>query len=100
MADEALRNETIVGSSEFVARHAARARERRGGQRVPQRQARVDRPSLEVWLDVGDDVATTRRRAVRAVVEFGYPMTAVAARLGCHYTTISRWVSRERCDDS
>jgi REP element-mobilizing transposase RayT len=93
-----LRQETIVGSPQFIRQHAERARRLAKRQKVPRSQRYADRPDLTELL-VGSG-ADRRARAVQAVLQHGYSMSEVAHRLGVHYTTVSRWVRRADCDYS
>ena len=94
-----LKGDSIIGSPEFVAVQADRARRRSPSQKVPRRQRLADRPALGAIFEGVADAPDRRRRAVRACVGYGYRMTEVAAFLDLHYTTISRWV-RAECDNS
>ena len=93
-----LRRETIIGSPQFVKTHAERAREMAGRQRVPRAQSFADRPTLTDL--VGASHVDRRSRAIEAVLQHGYSMSAVARQLGVHYTTVSRWVRTRECDSS
>ncbi|MCP3998512.1 MAG: addiction module toxin RelE [bacterium] len=95
-----VRTNSIVGSPAFVSRHAERARHLASSQKVPRRQRLADRPSIGELLATSTSESEMRRRAVRAVVDYGYTMTAVAHHLNRHYTTISRWVAQCRSDNS
>ena len=93
-----VRQETVVGSPQFIRQHAERARRLAKRQKVPRSQRYADRPDLAEQL-VGSGV-DRRARAVQAVLQHGYSMSEVAHRLGIHYTTVSRWVRRDECDNS
>jgi len=93
-----LRQETVVGSPQFIRQHAERARRLAKRQKVPRSQRFADRPDLAELL-VGSGV-DRRARAVQSVLQHGYSMSEVAHRLGIHYTTVSRWVRRAECDNS
>ena len=80
-----LRGQIYLGTDAFVTQHQPD----RVIREVPRRQTQAQRPSLLVLFQRG----RARERVVAdAYRRHGYRMTEIAAHLGVHYATISRWL--------
>ncbi|MCP3981125.1 MAG: addiction module toxin RelE [bacterium] len=88
-----LRRQSILGTPEFVARHAVRAKDRSKIQRVPRMQTQAARRALEEL--VSNAAIDHRTLAAKAVLDHGHSMSDVARRMKVHHTTIGRWVDEE-----
>ena len=100
MTPSPLADETILGSGEFLARQAKRAKEESERRRVSSHQSLVDRPSLSSLFYGCNDRGQRRVAGVAACLFYGYTMSEVADYLDVHYTTVSRWVRFAECDNS
>jgi len=95
-----LADETILGSREFLARQAKRARDESRRRRVPADQLHADRIPLDRVLGSLTGKEERRRAGAHACTIHGYTMSEVADYLGVHYTTVSRWVRSAESDNS
>ena len=82
----AARGGVIVGDLRFAA--AARATTPASSE-VPRRQPHSARPDLEQLLSGDLDSGL-----LQADFDYGYTQAEIATHLGCHYSTVCRWLRR------
>jgi transcriptional regulator with PAS, ATPase and Fis domain len=76
-----------LGAEDFVAKHQPD----RVIRDIPRRQTQAQRPSLRLLFQRGRQ----RERVVHeAYRRYGYRLVEIAAHLGVHAATISRWLRR------
>jgi REP element-mobilizing transposase RayT len=82
-----LRGQIYLGTEEFVAKHQPN----RVIRDIPRRQTQAQRPSLRALFQRGRN----RDRVIHAAYRrYGYRLVEIAAQLGVHSATISRWLRR------
>lgn len=94
----AIKNQLFLGSDEFVRQVTPLIDSDPSPTEIPRAQRFADRPSLETHFaatHAGD--RRSREAAIqRAVVDFGYTQSDVAAYLGIHYSTVSKILKNSR----
>jgi putative transposase len=93
-----VRGQSILGEDGFVDKLIDRLKKHKDLPEIPRSQRYAHRPSLERLF--GEDTRkkgqARRRLIVKAVEQYGYKQTEVAAHLGIHYSSVSRIVNGER----
>lgn len=82
-----LQGQIYLGSDAFVAAHQPN----RVIREIPRRQTQAQRPSLSVLFHRHRDPSRGLHQAYR---QYGYRLAEMAAQLGVHYSTVSRWLKR------
>jgi REP element-mobilizing transposase RayT len=82
-----LRGQIYLGTEDFVAKHQPN----RVIREIPRRQTQAQRPSLRVLFQQGRHRDRVIHEAYR---RYGYHLAEIAAHLGVHAATISRWLRR------
>jgi putative transposase len=92
---EELKGQTLLGSEGFVEKLKPYLSGRRTLREVPRKQRLVDRPSLKSLFADADQGSKARRNQLirRAHLQCGYTLSAIAAHLDIHYTTVSKVVN-------
>ncbi len=95
---KAVRGQALLGEEDFVLGHADYLRKRSHVSEIPRSQRYAHRPSLDVLFgEVPLMDRRGRRKAIlKAVEQYGYRQSEIAAHLGLHYSTISRIAKGER----
>ena len=94
---EALKGQTLLGGEGFVEKLKPYLSGRRTLREVPKKQRLVDRPSLKTLFGDADRGSKARRTQSirRAHLQCGYTLSAIAAHLDIHYTTVSKVVNEK-----
>ncbi len=88
--------QSLLGTEEFVERLLGRVRGRERIKEIPKGQRYLGRPDLARLFPGAAEKKRRDRAIAQAVLRYGYSQTEVAARLGLHYSTISRIVENSR----
>jgi len=90
-----VQGQVILGEERFVEKYKCLIDEKRALKEIPRLQRYVSRPSLNKIFSGDENKMQRDEKIYLASVTHGYKLKDIAGRLGIHYTTVSKAVSRQ-----
>lgn len=94
----AVRGQSLLGSDALVEKILPLLKQKNELKEVPRAQRLLNRPSLIILFSkiIQGDKLLRDVAIIKAYLDYGYSMAAIARHAGVHYSTVSKIVKGER----